>query len=141
MVEMRGRKTALDYITAVIPGGGRPAAPNDLPEDEAAVWRQVVDAMPDGWFGGQTRDILRLYCFQVSVAELLAREARCLKAAPMTERSRRQLSGLSADGGRVAKIVSNLASVLRLTPQARVRKVIAEAAIRNAPKGPRPWED
>ena len=84
MVENRGRKTALDFITGIIPGGGRPEPPEDLPPDEAEIWRTVVGAMPPNWFGPQTRGVLRRYCQYACASEPVMREVRRAKAMPLT---------------------------------------------------------
>lgn len=141
MVEQRGRKTALDHILTVLPGGGRPEPPDDMPEAQAQTWRDAVDGMPVGWFGPQNADLLGLYCVHVDAAKTVAEQVRRVLRAPVTEARLKVLNRLTTIARRETSAVCSLAMRLRLAPQATTRKVIAEAAIRNAPKGPRPWED
>jgi len=137
MVEKRGRKTALNL--AVIPGEGRPEPPDDKPEDEAQVWRDVVGSMPPNWFSAP--GLLKLYCRHAARGDAVAQRVRTLLAQPMTKANLdalRKLSALSCQETTAARAV---ATKLRMTPQSSKHRFSAEAEIRNTPKGPRPWED
>src|SRR5262245_11759516 len=65
---------------ADVPGAGRPDPPPDMPDDEAEVWRTVVDGMPSGSFGGPPHGVLGLYCFHMALAKTAIEEVRELKA-------------------------------------------------------------
>ena len=60
----RGRTSAAEL--SVISGGGvetvrRPDAPVDLTDDEAEVWRSVVNRLPADWFPAETLSMLAQY--------------------------------------------------------------------------------
>jgi hypothetical protein len=131
----RGRKTDLNLV--VIPGGGRPEPPADMPDDEAEVWRTIVDSMPARWFGPQNAHLLEQYCHVACAAEKTARETRRLL---MTMENLSALSRLNAIGAKQTGMMVSLATRLRLTPQSAKHRLTAEAEIRNAPRL-RPWED
>jgi hypothetical protein len=111
----RGRK--VDFIFADVPGRGRPDPPDDMPEDQAKVWREVVSAMPSKWF--TTPHILQHYCRMV-----------CKVAA----------TDDVDDLAKLSATMLSFATRLRLTPQSSKHPFTAEAEVRNTPRS-RPWED
>jgi hypothetical protein len=115
-----------------------------MPEDQAQVWRDVVGAMPPGWFGPQNRDVLsdccRYACSTRVMGQQVMRAMRAVEAS-MTDKNLRTLNRLSVVSCRETMAMLAAATKLRLTPQGNVRKATAEAAIRNTVKTPRPWED
>jgi hypothetical protein len=52
--------------------------PEELSAEEAEVWRLTVEGMRPDWFGPEVRPLLRAYCTQTALAQLLAQELRVL---------------------------------------------------------------
>lgn len=127
-------------VAAILPGSDRPDPPPDLPTDEAAEWRSVVERMPDRFFGPQTHKLLRLYCAISCAAEFAVRKVRRLQAEPVTDESRKELDRQVKIADRLAARAANLASKLRIAPQPGKHQFTAEAEIRKAPTV-KPWLD
>ena len=70
MKEKRGRKSAVSLETVVSVTGmpARPAAPDCLTTDQAAVWKNVVKSMPADWFKAETFPLLSQFCRHVTSA-------------------------------------------------------------------------
>lgn len=49
-------------IIPLLPGAGRPPPPADMPAKEAAIWSELVAAMPPGWFSAETHPVLKGLC-------------------------------------------------------------------------------
>lgn len=65
-MKQRGRKSSAsmevsNIANAVIEVNQRPSPPSDMPDDEAEVWRDVVNRMPATWFGAETLPLLVQY--------------------------------------------------------------------------------
>ena len=58
----RGRKSAEEIAIEQIADVVRPEPPKNLDDDEAKVWREVVDRMPPNWFPRETHGLLAQYC-------------------------------------------------------------------------------
>jgi len=72
MLEKRGRKSAADLESVVIPvelPNARPEPPADLSPREAEIWRGVVSVMPPRHFGRERWPVLIGYCRHVIAAE------------------------------------------------------------------------
>src|SRR5262245_52845824 len=136
MVEKRGRKTGPDLV--IIPGQGRPEPPDDMPPDEARIWREVVGSMPTNWFSAPS--LLELYCRHIARGDILAQRVRTLLARPMTKANLADLRKLSALSCQETAAALAVATKLRMTPQSAKHRFTAEAEVRNTPR-PRPWED
>jgi hypothetical protein len=130
MPEKHGPKGVTELsVVPLLPGSGRPPAPDDLTKPEADTWRSVVDAMPLRWFGREQYDLLRGYCAHaVMQNELIARW---------------RLNGYSEELGKMLEretaSVIKLARQLRLTKMTRQHAHRDEPSIRNTPKK-RLWE-
>jgi len=118
-----------------------------MPDDEAEVWRTVVDSMPSGFFGGQTHGVLGLYCFHMALAKTAIEEVRELKA-----RLRRggrpnvevvaSLKHSEVIARRESSQVANLAQKLRITPMGdKVTRKHVQPVVEQAAGRSRPWED
>jgi hypothetical protein len=85
----------------------RPDPPNELTDEQAVEWREVVNRMPADWFGRETHGMLAQYCRHVvaarRVAELVATIEKDQdfdllaydRALKMQEREGRALSALA----------------------------------------------
>jgi len=74
----RGRKGQFGGIVPLAPWneGDYPSPPKDLPEPEAATWKNTVRAMKPRWFHPACFPMLRSYCFTVWASEQLATKLR-----------------------------------------------------------------
>jgi hypothetical protein len=130
----RGRKSHLTVIPK-IPGQGRPE-PEELPIDEAKVWRAIVGAMPGHWFGPECQPLLRCFCSMIATCDALA--ARIVKARKAGEWN--TVDKLTRTHEHTARCATDLASKLRLTPRSKT-SVERAANLRQVPPPPvRPWE-
>jgi hypothetical protein len=71
----RGRKSAasLEIVTASnVERYARPLPPPELDEEQAAVWRVVVDRLPADWFPAETFPLLAAYCRHAVAARRIA---------------------------------------------------------------------
>jgi hypothetical protein len=112
----------------------RPDAPYDLTDEQADVWRQVVEALPADWFGPETWHLLADYC------------RHTVSSRHMSQLVESQQKGESIDVAtldralkmreRETRAASSLATRLRITKQATQLpdKVIKRQSV------PRPWE-
>jgi hypothetical protein len=106
----RGRQSAASL--AVISSGGiattsRPAAPEELTDEQAAEWLAVVNRLPADWFPRETQGMLAQYCRHVVSARRVAQLIEACEASDdfdvedydrllkMQEREGRALSSLA----------------------------------------------
>jgi hypothetical protein len=138
----RGRKSASELSVVTGIQSARPAAPDDLTQEQAEVWRSVVTRLPANWFPRETFDVLAAYCRHVAThrfltAEIDRTEPDWLKAEGGIER----LGKLTAMRDRETKAMIAAARSLRITKSSQTR---AEGAARGAasnPQGhPKPWD-
>jgi len=118
-----------------VPGWGRPEPP-DLPDDEAKIWRRIVEAMPDGWFGPQVQPVLKCLVSHIATTEMLTRRIAAHRAKSNMEALARETLNLE----RESKAVGDLSTKLRLTPQTKWgNQEKASTAMLQSPKK-RPWD-
>ena len=95
---------------------GRPEAPRCLTPGEAKVWKDVVQAMPAGWFGSETHVLLECYC-RLSIRS--RKVAQSLERLKPTDEAYAKLVTLE---GKLSRSLTNLATKMRLTQQAEFGK-------------------
>jgi phage terminase small subunit len=112
----------------------RPEPPPELGAEEAEIWRKTVKALRADWFTPETHPMLRNYCRLVTASDRLG--DRALRAMTADDDTFVQAVG---DYIRAVKVMTVLASKLRLTPLSRQRSGRVEV---RDPFGdrPRPWE-
>src|SRR5262245_56970885 len=131
----RGRKSLNLRVIPKIPGHGRPE-PEGLPAAEAKLWRSIVGAMPDHWFGTENQPLLRCLCSMIATSEALA--AGIVKARAASDWN--MVSKLSRIHERTSRCAADLSAKLRLTPRSKT-SVERAANLRQAPPpSVRPWE-
>ena len=136
-----GRKSGASLATVtVLPGLQRITPPDDLTPEQGEVWRAVVASKPAEWFEGDSQPILKAYCktvsehARVSVA-LDAFDPEWLK----TDDGLKRYDTLTKLQDRHARLMTTLATKMRLTQQSRYRADAADVA--NSKAGlRRPWE-
>src|SRR5262245_48848268 len=102
-------------LVPVIPGQGRPRSPKGFPKAEAAIWREIVSAMPDGWFTGASTPILRALCCCIATADTLAPKIAELREG----NDLALLDTFTKIHERQSKLIGDLSSKLRLPPKSK----------------------
>ena len=58
-MKQRGRRSVASLaVVTPLPQDRRPAPPSELTAEQAAVWRDTVNAMPSDWFGRESFAVL-----------------------------------------------------------------------------------
>jgi hypothetical protein len=133
----RGRKPVnLNIVPiGVVPGRGRPEPPNELPQEEARIWREIVASMPSNWFR-TSMHLLRLLCHHVATAETLA----VALAKARAQGDWVEVRQLAAMHEREARTAGYLSTVLRLTPRSKTSVEWAANATQTAQPEVTPWD-
>jgi hypothetical protein len=120
-----------------VPGQGRPEPPEHLDDLEQAIWREVVDALPQFWVDGAGALVLRRLVAQAAIAERCEARLRRLRAGDQD--ATEDAEGLAVRHASTSKVVTYLLTALRGTPRSRD---IARKAGPEIDKVPafRPWE-
>jgi hypothetical protein len=142
-----GRPSADDQAAklAALPNipGSRPPPPPDLSPEEAEIWDATLGALPSGWVPPEAMPVLMVYVRHCAYARALAeRIAFVLPLAERgdPERQKEWLTLLRAHGFQTERM-GQLATKLRLLPQNRMAADKARDRRKQAPAGPRPWDD
>lgn len=143
-MQKRGRRSAASLETNVIVGafGQRPEPPDDMTDEEAAIWRETTSSEPSDFFNtAALRGLLKDYCRHRAAADKVTQvinlfEADWLKNAEGSKR----YSALLKMRDLEARGAADKATKLRLTNQARYTPQAASTASRNAVKSKPPWE-
>ena len=136
-MRQRGRKSTAQL--AVVPikcEAQRPPPPADLTQDQAKIWRDVVATTPAGWFR-EGDVLLGLYCRHVHTANVLA---GIINSFSVEDCEMQQLNRLLTMRERETRMLTHLATKMRLTPQARISPRSAGRQMESAGSR-RPWED
>ncbi|MGM0584457.1 MAG: hypothetical protein ACQEUZ_07390 [Pseudomonadota bacterium] len=133
----RGPKSGAELATSGAQLVTRPDAPYDLTDEQADVWRAIVDALPAGWLEPGAHPVLAAYCRQTTALRRIG--ALMHQAEREGEYDMDAHLALVREHGKAAQALKTLATALRLTPQTRLR---ADAAASKAKQGAgaRPWE-
>jgi hypothetical protein len=116
----------------VIPGiTKRPAPPAQLDNREAKIWREITARLPAEWFTAESQPMLKELCRHIRIADDLSADLKLARAAidelrktpeppaeSLAEATQEYRAVLRAHGYQSERI-GNLATKLRLTPQAR----------------------
>jgi hypothetical protein len=140
----RGKRSAADLSTVVIPGQ-RPPAPDDLTPEQKTKWDQIVERLPADWFTAESFPLLRLLVQHISFARVLGDEAmRLLELAREIDDPKawqRARPMLRAHAAQTDKIVS-LSTRLKLTQRSRyMRRADAAGSASRGGGAPKPWVD
>jgi hypothetical protein len=143
MMRKRGRRSAAELavapVTEIAP---RPAAPDELTDEQAAEWEAVVSRMPGGWLTREQHPLLIQYCRHIVSARRLAQLIALAEGAEgdwdlMEDRWLRLQRAQSAQ----TATLSSLATKMRLSPQSRYGPRAAAANAERGFEGPAPWEE
>jgi hypothetical protein len=114
----------------------RPAPPNDLTPPQANLWKRIVADSPPGWFrDGDT--LLLMFCRHAADGDWLS---KMIDAEPRKPTDLKRLDRLLAMRERETRMLTHLATKMRLTPQSRIAPRSAGRAMDAVPLGKRPWE-
>ena len=133
----RGRKSAAEMaIAPVVQVVPRPAAPDHLTNDEAAVWEDMVSGMEATYFRRADFDTLAGYCRHTVAAREISIWLRRAHEDEETDVS--DVDRLLKMRERETRAANALARSLRLTKQSQYSA--RGAAGKQASDAPRPWE-
>lgn len=132
----RGRKSAASL--EVVSQGEvvrieRARVPVELTDEQAGVWRSVVDRMLADWFPAETRPLLAQYCRHVVASRRVAQLIDAQEAADTLDLD--ALDKLYRMQEREGRAMSSLATRMRLTQQTTYDKTRKKPA-----QAKRPWE-
>lgn len=113
----------------------RQDAPYDLRDEEAEVWKGIVESLPAEWIGPGSAPVLAAYCRATVSARRIG--MLIVQAEAEDEYDVKHHMNLIAAHNRVAQTIKTLATALRLTPQSRYTPARAG---NQKPEGPKPWE-
>jgi hypothetical protein len=119
------------------------APPQELSDAECAVWEQVLEGTPAGWWQVRHRPMLAMYCAHVVTwqrCQEKIRQAEQDLAHPSAEQVNLDwLSGLCSLREREARAALSLATKMRLTHQATRHRDGDETPPGGQSR--RPWDD
>jgi hypothetical protein len=131
---VRGPKSIAEKLTVVkfVPAPVDPPAP--LSDAEAAIFRSVVAAMPDGWFRADTVALLVEYSRAVDACNELA------KMRNQPDMTMRDIALVLATHEKQARLVAMFSTKMRLSQQSRILPQTAGTAVANTPTVQQPWK-
>lgn len=113
----RGPKSSASLTVVPLTGRKKPPPPAQLTGEEAAIWRQVIDAMPTDWHRPESTALLVQFCRHIVVANHIADQiARCLLEPSVKAASMDLLLKMQQ---RESAAIASLATKMRLTQQSR----------------------
>src|SRR5690625_1677655 len=134
-MRQRGRKSAasLEVVASNVSATERPPVPDDLSDEQAAVWQKITNRMPADWSPAETWPLLALYCRHVVAARRVAQLIEQEETPESVDIE--ALDGLYKVQEREGRAMSSLATRMRLTEQATYDKSRKKPA-----QVRRPWE-
>jgi hypothetical protein len=138
----------------ILPGNERrPSPPAQLDARERAIWTKITARLPAEWFTAESQPMLKELCRHIQSADDLAVDLALARAAidkirkmpappaeSLTAATQEYRAVLRAHGYQSERI-GNLATKLRLTPQARYAPSSAQREAAKVLEGPEPWND
>jgi len=138
-MKQRGKKS-LASVTVLTPLQSRPLPPPEgFSHDQALLWIAVVATKPAGWFTADTVPILAAYVKATMGHRVVSGELDTfLPEWLRTDEGLARFNRLTAIQDRQARLLSSLATKMRLTQQSRYAARGADRADAKA-GGARPW--
>ena len=138
----RGRKSAASLAVLSPIVDHRPPAPDDMPETQQELWRQIVNRLPHDWFRKEHLEMLRAYCQHCCIAREMARQIEQFRAEWLVEGvGVEHFDRMSRILDREHRIMLALGRSMRITHQAQVDKAVAGPRARaSSSPGRVPWE-
>jgi hypothetical protein len=142
-------------VGPIIPGAAerRPSPPAQLDARERAIWTKITARLTAEWFTAESQPMLKELCRHLRIADDLAVDLTQARAAidelrRMPEPSAESLATATQEyravlraHGYQSERIGNLATKLRLTPQARYAPSTANREAAKTIEGIPPWED
>jgi hypothetical protein len=148
------RKNQYDASGPFIPGTERrPSPPAQLDARERAIWTKITARLPAEWFTAETQPMLTELCRHIRIADDLSTDRALARAAidelrktpePPAEllaTATQEYRAVLRAHGYQSERIGNLATKLRLTPQARYAPSTAKREAAKVIEGPEPWLD
>lgn len=131
----RGRPSGseLSVVSSNIVAIERPRPPLDLTEEQARIWKSIVESEPADWFTPATLQMLSQLSIHISRARRLARLLNDMEGA--VEVDVKEYRDLLRSEEEQSRAIASLATKMRLSQQATYDRKKAKGA-----GGRRPWE-
>lgn len=130
------RKSVAGLSVVSIGGRARLEAPDDLTEEQSALWRAVADSKPVDWFDQDSAPLLKEYVRAAVASDWLEEQVRLAMAGDDVSALDKTMRLRDME----SKRVSSLGTKLRLTPQSRYNPASANTANNKVRSGERPWQ-
>lgn len=131
---------ALSVITHL--PGQRTEPPANFPAPASEVWRAVVASKPHDWFTADSIYLLEAYCHAVVSHRLISLGVAEFNAQKMADPVGVALyDQLTRMQERQARVMTSIATKLRLTQQSRYTPQAAATAAKKVGGGARPWDN
>ena len=130
------RKSTASLSVVQVGTRERLAAPDDLTEEQSALWKSVVDSKPIDWFAEDSAPLLKEYVRAACMADWMEAQVQ----AAMTGDDAALLKSFMQMRDMESKRVASLATKLRLTQQSRYTPGAAATAEKKAGAAGRPWQ-
>lgn len=127
-----GRKSAAELeVVQIGTARPRPEPPLDLTEEQAEVWRSIVDRLPPDWFATENQPLLAQYCRHTVSARRLGEVLAIVERS--SERNIYEYDRLLAMQERESRAMSSLATRMRLTQHSVYDKTKKRQAVADTP--------
>ena len=132
-MEGPGRISSAALAIAPVAPWARLDAPETLTACEVAIWREIAATKPSDWFKADCAPILEAYCKSITHYRDMVSK---LDNPPDDIKDHLKLAEAV---GKQARLMGELASKLRMTPQARYTPGSAATASKKAAVAAKPW--
>lgn len=131
------RKSVASLSVARPEFGGKAPPPHTLSDRQRALWLQIVNSKPAGWFTDDTQPMLAALVAHIETFELLEREFRGVNSLDTADKLG-WLEKLARMRERESRAIASLSTKLRITQQSRYTPKAASTATKRTT--PAPWE-
>ena len=138
-MQQRGRQNQFAaQVVSLRPLTPRPEPPEELNEEQAQIWRQLIASMPGDWFRPECESLVVALCRHISYSRAIGARLNALNFR--SEEDMERFAELAKLHKNETQAIANLATRLRLTPQSRYTAVAASTAVHNAAPARKPWD-
>jgi hypothetical protein len=114
----------------------RAPPPDHLTDEQARVWREVLDDLPADWFRGSNLPLLETYCRHIVAARRIAQLIELEEKSDAFDPANYDLLLRMQD--RETRALATMGTKLRLTQQSILHK---DAKKPRQPPGKKPWQE
>lgn len=134
-----GRQSSAALSVASSGFAAAPEPPNHLNKKESGVWREIVGTKPNDWFSEENLPLLEAYCQHVILYRTVGKRLQKLRATHLDSSDDIDMyDKLLKMSDREAKLLSSLATKMRLTQQSRYTTKAAGTANQSSGRK-KPW--